>query len=230
MLRRQRTRYRNAVSWAPTRLPLGTRLSLCEVLTCVNRQAALSNVYCPAEQAPAAQHGALDDVPIQRAVRIMSQKLVTYFEASIPSCSTPGGSLFRRQATASVPVLRARPAGARSPLVRKPIGFRASIYPRFIAVYAGLFYTKCLTSLELWRFDPFFRVNGRLSSSTAGFRQVLPGGIDRAQGGRGTTKSTRFINVSNYDSECWPAAARRTTDRRRLTAPGAPPILRSGSQ
>ena len=26
----------------------------------------------------------------------------------------------------------------------------------------------------------------------------------------------RFINISNYDSEPWPAAVRRTTDRRRL--------------
>ena len=70
---------------------------------------------------------------------VLSHKLIAYFETSIPSCRARGESPIRREGMGNVPVERGRPAGAWSALVCKSIDFRASIYPRFMAVYANLF-------------------------------------------------------------------------------------------
>jgi len=70
---------------------------------------------------------------------VLSHKLMAYFEASIPSCRARGESPPRREGMGSVPVERERLTGAWSALLRKSVDFRASIYPRFMAVYANLF-------------------------------------------------------------------------------------------
>ena len=116
-------------------------------VTCVNTQTALWEVSlvverrasaCPSGQRDAAQHriqpaGAPGvgrrTAPIQRADREMSHKLVTYFAASIASCRAGSGVPSAGEGTATVPVVRGRPAGIRSALFCRSIDSRAGIYP-----------------------------------------------------------------------------------------------------
>ena len=77
----------------------------------------------------------------------MSHKLITYFDPSVPSSHGRSGARSVAESTGSGPVARGRLAGVWSALSRKSIDFRAPIYPRFMAVYANLFYTKSLIIL-----------------------------------------------------------------------------------
>ena len=91
-------------------------------------------------------------VSVQRATRIVSQKLVAYFSTPIPSCPGRSGARSLGEGTASAPVACGRSAAALSAHFCRSIDFRAPIYPRFMTVYADLFYTKLLNLLELCEF------------------------------------------------------------------------------
>ena len=95
-------------------------------------------------------------LPIQSAGRVMSHKLITYFDASIPSCPGRSGARSVGEGTASVPVPCGRPTWV-WPAHLLPIyrHLRRHVL-RFTAVYALLFYTKILNLLELLSFYPLF--------------------------------------------------------------------------
>ena len=106
----------------------------------------------------------------------VSHKLTTYLDASIPSCSWLGGSPSVGEETGGTPVVRWRSAGFWSALLQASIECRATIYPRFMPVYADLFYDKCLILLHLHGFGQFFSSkwpvalqHGRLPAIAAGW-------------------------------------------------------------
>ena len=86
----------------------------------------------------------------------MSHKLITYFDAAIPSCPGRIGARSVGEGAGSVPVACGRPTGVWSahllPFYRYPR--RHGL--RFTAVYAHLFYTKLLILCELLSFGLLF--------------------------------------------------------------------------
>ena len=86
----------------------------------------------------------------------MSLKLITYYEASIPSCPVRSGVRSVGEGTASVPVPRGGPTGVWSAHLLPIYRYLRRHVLRFTAVYAHLFYTKLLILLELLSFDPLF--------------------------------------------------------------------------
>ena len=69
---------------------------------------------------------------------LMSHKLITYLDALIPSCHGPGGPPIVGEGTGSAAVVRGRTEAVWSALSQASIDFRATIYPRFMAVYGCL--------------------------------------------------------------------------------------------
>ena len=108
---------------------------------------------------------------IRLSTMLVIHKLITYWEALIPSCparrgsgccggsQAPAGVSFRLFMCICVPIVRS--------------------WLRFTAVYAHLSETKSLNSLALREFAPFFRGCGSAAAA-------LPHGIDKAHGRRGT--------------------------------------------
>jgi len=86
---------------------------------------------------------------IRCADRIVSHKLVTYFDASIPSCA--------RAVDRRVPVVRRLPAGVWSGFLLPIYLIFAPPFLRLTAVYAHLFEAMALNLLALREFAPFFR-------------------------------------------------------------------------
>ena len=83
-------------------------------------------------------------VPIQRADRGLSHKLVTYLSVSIPSCAGRSGARSVGKGTASVSVVRGCPIGLWSARLLPIYRYLRRPLPRFTAVYVHLFYTKSL--------------------------------------------------------------------------------------
>ena len=88
-------------------------------------------------------------LPVHRAGKVMSHKLITHFDASIPACPEHRGPSTLRGGAEGAPAACRRTTGVWRALLRQSIDSRALINPRFMAVYADLFYTKSLFSLEL---------------------------------------------------------------------------------
>ena len=95
-------------------------------------------------------------LPIQSAGRVMSHKLITYFDASIPSCAGRSGARSVGEGAATVPVACGRPTGVWPAHLLPIYRYLHRHVLRFTAVYAHLFYTKLLISLKLLSFDPLF--------------------------------------------------------------------------
>ena len=88
--------------------------------------------------------------------QVMSQNLITYFDASILSCPGLSGARSVGEGAGSVPVACGRPTGVRSAHLLPIYRYLRGHLIRFTAVYAHLFYAKLLTLMELFSFDPLF--------------------------------------------------------------------------
>ena len=95
-------------------------------------------------------------VSIQPAGRCMSHKLITYFDAAIPSCSGRSGARSAWAGAGSVPVPCGPPTGVFSACLLPVYRYLRRHVLRFTAAYAHLFYTKLLKTLVLLSFDPLF--------------------------------------------------------------------------
>ena len=86
----------------------------------------------------------------------MSHKLITYFDASIPSCPARSGAHSVGEGAGSVPVACGRRTGVLPAHLLPIYRYLRRHVPRFTAVYAYLFYTKSLIVFELLLFDLLF--------------------------------------------------------------------------
>ena len=86
----------------------------------------------------------------------MSHKLITCFDAAIPSCPGRSDAHSAGEGTASVPVACGCPTGVSWACLLPIYRYLRPHVLRFTAVYAHLFYIKLLNTLELSSFDPLF--------------------------------------------------------------------------
>ena len=127
----------------------------------------------------------------------MSHKLITYYDASIPSCPGRSGARSVGEGAESVPVACGRPTGVCSahllPIYRY---FRRHVR-RFTAVYAHLFYTKLLILFELLLLDPLF--SSKLPSVLRRGRRpaVVPARHRQGAGRRRDAKPEAFYCATN---------------------------------
>ena len=113
----------------------------------------------------------------------MSHKLITYFDAPIPSWPGRSGARSVGEGAASVPVACGRPTGVWSAYLLPIYRHLRRHVLRFTAVYANLFYTKLLILLELLSLDPWFGVNCHLFLQ-CGRRPAVAPARHRQGGGR----------------------------------------------
>ena len=96
--------------------------------------------------------------------------------------------------TGSAPVVCRRPARAWWALSDAAIHFRATVYPRFMAVYAGLFYTKYLISLKLGQFRQFFSSKWAAAAQDSRLPAVADGRCRQGSGRSGNHKIDAVYN------------------------------------
>ena len=124
--------------------------------------------------------------------RVMSHKLTTYFDPSVPSSHGRSGARSVGEGTGSGPVTRELLAGVWSALSRESIDFHAPIYPWFMAVYADLFYTKSLITLELHGFGQFFSSKRPSVFERVGLLSLLAGRLRQGAGRSGDDRIDAF--------------------------------------
>ena len=156
---------------------------------------------CSTEVKPAGAAGfGRRALSVHRAGRVMSHKLATYFDASLPSCPGRSGAPSEWEGTGSVPVARGRPTGALWALSGQCIDFRGGFYPRFMAVYARLFLLKLLNLCELRELAWFFSSKRTWVFQRERHLSLFAGRLRRCAGRAGTAKSRRLIVTQNYDT------------------------------
>ena len=179
-------------------------IGVTEICICLNWKCGNAVRHCRTIERPCskdssdsraltAQHGAATGSDGHAAVQgLVSHKLTTYFDPSVLSSHGRSGARSVGEGTGSGPVTRELLAGVWSALSLKSIDFHAPIYPWFMAVYADLFYTKSLITLELRGFGQFFSSKRPSVFERVGLLSLLAGRLRQGAGRSGDGRIDAF--------------------------------------